>query len=583
MVTPSDTRNNQLNLQDRLAQASPALFVLSLVPLHAAFFLDLAGDWTKVLFVHHIALLLIWLSEWKSVRTAAYYYLVGATTIAVLSWFFLDWLSVTIWLTLITTLSIERPVSSQSHNLSFTVTAAYLLTTLYFTAVPNLINIPLPQSSLLVTSGFLAIAILVAITSSLLGQKIPSRSQQPPQSVYLWPLAIMLISTLIIVLLYARSNIDYTLAVAMGIACAIVATTIVGNTLSQSSTEPSGRNSNDEMHDTAPLESWLLALSDNTDNLQIPEDYLAENLSNLVKLPWISGGKWTAFGHCGQFGKVSPYESTLDVDEIHIKLYSPDEHTPTQLRNSQLLLRTLKIGFESKVREQTLKKHSYLEAIYETGARVTHDVKNVLQSMNTLISAASGSTPEQAVDLQKLFQTQLPNLAQRLERTLSKLQDPGDVSRTFQVGRIWWENLKLQYANRGIQFKEDLAEDHLIPRDLFDRVAQNLLENAVRKQQSETSISITAKFITTSKQLTFSVCDSGSPVSSDVAKTLLQRPIDSTGGFGIGLYQAAKQAKQEGYVLDLVTNRRNKVCFALYAARNPTETPSVSISVRSTD
>ena len=44
--------------------------------------------------------------------------------------------------------------------------------------------------------------------------------------------------------------------------------------------------------------------------------------------------------------------------------------------------------YVAKVREQKLQQQTYVQAVHETGARVTHDVKNLLQSLNVLCAAA---------------------------------------------------------------------------------------------------------------------------------------------------------------------------------------------------
>lgn len=553
----------ETNFQNRLNQLSPLIFVLSLVPLHASIFIGPSNSWGKILFIHHLALFLVWLPEWKQKISIPLSYIFSVSVVGAMSWFFLNSLFLTLWIALLITFSIERFHSSRLQTITHIISSSYLFAILYLITIPHITHsIAAQPSFIFFTSIPLVIAICSAIASSMRQSENIDKTKYSP-TVYLWPVSTVLASVLLILECNARYHLSYSLSAAIGLTLAIALTGMCWMVLNARTNKSSNRPSTD----FPPLEGWLLALSDTTDNLQIPEDYLTENLANLSQLPWVTGCVWKAYDYSGNFGEKTEFKSTLNIGEIRIALYGDKRHSAVELRNSQLLLRTLKIGFESKVREQTLKKNSYLEAIYETGARVTHDVKNVLQSMNTLTSAAAGSTPEQAVELQLLFQNQLPHLAQRLERTLSKLQDPEGVSRTFQIGRIWWENLKLQYAGRDIQFVEDLTEDHLIPRDLFDRVAQNLLENAIRKQQSENGIKITIKFTATKTNLTFSVCDTGSPVSREIAKTLLQRPIESTGGFGIGLYQASKQANQEGYVLDLISNQQAKVCFALYAAR----------------
>ncbi len=49
----------------------------------------------------------------------------------------------------------------------------------------------------------------------------------------------------------------------------------------------------------------------------------------------------------------------------------------------------------------------------------------------------------------------------------------------------------------------------------------------------------------------------------ELAKRLLRGPVDSQGGLGIGLYQAARQAEGAGYALTLEVNRDGEVGFAL--------------------
>ena len=61
------------------------------------------------------------------------------------------------------------------------------------------------------------------------------------------------------------------------------------------------------------------------------------------------------------------------------------------------------------------------------------------------------------------------------------------------------------------------------------------------------------------------VCDSGSAVPPELERGLLRSPMPSSGGLGIGLYQAARQAEAAGFRLMLETNRDGEVCFALLA------------------
>lgn len=60
---------------------------------------------------------------------------------------------------------------------------------------------------------------------------------------------------------------------------------------------------------------------------------------------------------------------------------------------------------------------SYLRAVHETGARLTHDVKNLLQSLSNLCFMAQASDDNGKAFNQQI-QRQLPQITQRLQQTL---------------------------------------------------------------------------------------------------------------------------------------------------------------------
>ena len=65
------------------------------------------------------------------------------------------------------------------------------------------------------------------------------------------------------------------------------------------------------------------------------------------------------------------------------------------------------------------------------------------------------------------------------------------------------------------------------------------------------------------RETRLSVCDGGSAVDGETASRLFTEPVPSRNGLGIGLYQAARQAEQFGYVLSLASNEEAQVCFLL--------------------
>jgi signal transduction histidine kinase len=157
----------------------------------------------------------------------------------------------------------------------------------------------------------------------------------------------------------------------------------------------------------------------------------------------------------------------------------------------------------------------------------------------------------------------LPAITQRLAATLDKLQRPGAEITARASAQDWWDGLVRLYQGRGVEFSvENLGEGAEVPRALFDSVADNLLQNALAKQQREPGMHVRAT-LSGGEAVGLRVCDTGNAVPADMAKSLLRVPVPSDSGLGIGLYQAAQQAAAAGYLLRLESNRDGEVCFAL--------------------
>ncbi len=101
-----------------------------------------------------------------------------------------------------------------------------------------------------------------------------------------------------------------------------------------------------------------------------------------------------------------------------------------------------------------------------------------------------------------------------------------------------------------------------IPSDLFDRVAENCLQNALEKRRVAPQLQIRVH-LAVQDGLELSVCDTGEALPESLARTLFTAPVPSRQGLGVGLYQAARQATALGYRLELARNRLGEVCFAL--------------------
>jgi len=229
-----------------------------------------------------------------------------------------------------------------------------------------------------------------------------------------------------------------------------------------------------------------------------------------------------------------------------------------------LLTQMLAFFYQSKRREQRIREMAHLQAVHETGARLTHDLKNMLQSLFALISIAE-QQPKQA---QPILKIQLPVLAQRIEQTLIKLKVPKDETEAARMPlSTWWLTLQQRQQYRNLEWlsPENLSDDALndpqIPFTLFDNIADNLIDNARNKRLREVDIAVQISL--SARPLCLTVCDSGSEISELLAKQLLHTVVESDEGFGVGLFQAARWAEQSGYRLQLKENIKGKVCFEL--------------------
>ncbi len=312
-----------------------------------------------------------------------------------------------------------------------------------------------------------------------------------------------------------------------------------------------------------PFEQWLYFIAELSQLETKPERMMKEASAGLARLPWVSGGYWHTAEQSGQFGAVSRNSVEYTNQDMRLCVFTKHPLSPSLTWHFQLLGQLLGEFYLAKVREQRLQQQTYIQAVHETGARITHDMKNLLQSLNALCSAAEQTAERDPAEFASLVRRHLPEVTRRLQQALEKLQKPEAESGSFVAARNWWENLRRSYQGRGVRFDpEEIAEDVLIPKELFDSAGDNLIQNALRKQKLDDTVSISAS-LSCSGAIEFSVSDSGTPVAPEVLRGLLRGPVTSVGGYGIGLYQTAKLAEISGFALKLARNERGDVCFSL--------------------
>jgi signal transduction histidine kinase len=318
-----------------------------------------------------------------------------------------------------------------------------------------------------------------------------------------------------------------------------------------------------------PHEVWLDRLA--TLNREQPDArrFFAAAMAALCESGVAAGLRWRGAGTGGQVGARGRHVERLDLpvrlatrETLVLEVASDEPIAPSRLWHMRLLAHLAAEFYGAKAREEALRAQQYLRAVHETGARVTHDVKNLLQSLKGLIGAAAILGEDRA--LRALVLRQLPVIEQRLSATLAKLDSPGAEAGRHVALSAWWEALVRQYAGQGVEFAAPrLDADVPVPELVFDGAADNLLQNALQKRAARPGLAISATLRADVGAVEFAVRDDGAPVEAALVATLFAAPVPSANGLGIGLYQAAQLARAAGFALRLDDNRVGSVCFSL--------------------
>lgn len=313
-----------------------------------------------------------------------------------------------------------------------------------------------------------------------------------------------------------------------------------------------------------PFEEWLATVAGIGSTAATPDAFMEKTMALFAELPWVTGIEWRIDHEpVGIAGKPSLHAFEYSRSGVGYVVYTHRTMgMPLQL-HCQLLLRLVSHFRLAKERERDIARSAQLQAVYETGARVTHDIKNLLQSLRGLTVMVANEDEDRQREVQQTLRRQLPHLTGRLQLALDKLQAPADHAGAERRLHAWWQEFKERNDRGDIRFETAMEQNPDIPADLFDSVAENLLENARTKRQSEPEIGITVRLEADRRHTALSVQDTGSPVDAAVAPSLFLAPVKSKNGLGIGLYQAATQAKQLGYELRLEDTDKNGVCFVL--------------------
>lgn len=365
-----------------------------------------------------------------------------------------------------------------------------------------------------------------------------------------------------------------------------------------------------------PVDRWLSHIAELSLRESEPEEFLSLATQSFRQIPGVIGGvllnatdPFTVAGDVDQradASKQSNQKSTqvafqvaidsgraesfgvstrfyIDCTEhaFQLRLYGVRPFTPLLIWHFNLLCGLLSVFFLAKLRQKRLQQQNYQQVMHETGARISHDVKNLLQVLAAL-TAAGDQYRTQPENVSSLLLRQLPVISQRLQDMLEQFGRPQQPSQWLPA-QIWWNRLKISHRHSLVQFElvssnqsaTQLLEDSIatmrLPMPLFDSAAENLIANAMHKYNHERNLQIQVRLDCSNPEAPkLDVTDDGDAISQNMAEFLMRRPVKSeTGGQGMGLYQLARLANVAGYELCLTQNRGGCVRFTLLMRSPP--------------
>jgi len=531
--------------------------------LHGTLLLGVNSPWAPSLLLAHLGVFLLWQPMWRGERDVGRgaFAFIALAAAAVVFW--LNWWIIAFWLTGLFGLVGARVFAFRDRwaRILYLSVMVYLLAVLLLWVVPNLFA----AQSTIEAGQVLIWYVLPVVLLVMAVLPINNEPVEGSQAVdFIYSLLLFMLLTLVVLgslAFMSLGHMDYLEALPRTlflIGLVLLALGVLWNPRFGFS----GLQvmfSRYLLNVGTPFESWLTQLAEAAQRERDAASYLRHAISLLADFPWLSGLSWQSPDGSGQLGQFSEHAVVVQEGELRLSVYAKQPLNPAVLLHVHLLAQLIGYFYQAKQREQSLRDMTRLQAVYETGSRLTHDLKNMLQSLLSLTSIAQ-SREERA---QQLLQQQLPLLTQRIELTLNKLKQPHMENEAPQLAlNAWWDALKLRNHHQAIEWRSPgNLPDKNIPVALFDCVIDNLVDNVLRKRQSEPGLSIFVEIDPEPMRLI--VCDSGTPIPEAVEAKLLRAAVVSENGLGIGLYQAARWAEQMGFRLTIASNRPGRVCFEL--------------------
>ncbi len=537
-----------------------------LLVLHAALDADLDSAFSAALMTAHLGLFFLWQPIWQKdqrlqLRAVAIVVLFVGVMLATLSWW-----SVFAWLIVLIGIVAGRSFSTRRERYVYLISLACLISELlvHCTAMLFLdrhLSAGIDQTFRI---GLYLLPVLLFAIPPVAG------TPRDPFPVDFFRGITFALMTALIAVLSVLANLRYAIDYPLALVASLMvlgALLFFLSWITAPGTDNAGLLSVWEksvLNIGTPFETWLGNIANLAAQRGQADDFLEAAIGELYEIPWIAGVEWRAGAASGIEGHRSRHHLTVDVDALRVTLFTERSFSAALLMHCHLLVQVLGHFYVAKQRENKEANEAHLRAIYETGARVTHDIKNLLQALNTMAGTLqASSSAEQDQRGLALLKTRLPDIARRLQRALDKLQRPQTPAAERVAASTWWEHAHTRCA--GAAVAAELADASFeLPAECFDSVLDNLVDNARQKIEAGAARTLEVRLAIDDGGATLSVSDDGEAIPAALAGLLFAAPVASRTGLGIGLYQAARQAELAGCALALAENRDGAVRFTLH-------------------
>lgn len=534
---------------------------MMLLTLHGTVVAGAGSGVAASLMTAHLGLFFLWQPIWRRDESLAW----GTASLVVLFTALcaiaLDWLLLFAWVVVLIGIVAGRSLDTRKERYAYMLTLAVLIAELLIGIVPPSFALPMLHPG--VSDAFRVVLTLAPLCLLFLPRVNAPRAAFPIE--FFRGIIVAQIAALLAlgsVVLSRQRGLEYPIALLVALIAVAAFLLFLAWIIAPAAARGVGSLwERSVLNIGTPFEAWIARLADLAARESTVTALKDTALDDLCAMPWVAGLK-CADGTLR--GRETSHHVRLASGPVDVTLHAERPLGPALRHHARLLVEILGQFCVAKRREIELAHQAQLEAVYETGARVTHDIKNLLQSLKIMAAPVPrGDAQREEEQLQRL-RRQLPQVVHRLQIALDKLQQPAAAPSAEHTLAGWWQQLCARCEGQDLALTARMTNPALaVPDECLDSVIGNLLDNARHKRLAEPDIEVRVTLDSHAGHYAIDVLDSGSAVPAAVAECLFERTVPSRNGLGIGLYQAGRLARHSGLTLALIDNRDGAVRFRL--------------------